>query len=90
MNSLMQDFEAIYDAYFTDVYKFIRSLSRDPQTAEDVTQEAFIKALRGIPNLRDETKIKPWLFQIAKNTYLTHVSRNVRTISLDEIEIPQG
>lgn len=83
----MKEFEAIYDAYFSDVYKFILSIAKDAAVAEDVVQETFFKALRNIDNLRDETKLKSWLFQIAKNTYLSRVTRSVKTISIDEIEI---
>lgn len=37
----MSDFEKVYDLYFRDVYKYALSLSRDPQAAEEVTQETF-------------------------------------------------
>lgn len=83
----MEDFEVIYDEHFRDVYRFILSHSKNSQIAEDVVQDTFIKALKNINKLNDETKIKAWLFQIAKNTYLTHVSRSVKTVSIDEIEI---
>lgn len=83
----MEEFEIIYDTYFKDLYKFILSLARNTTVAEDIVQETFMKALKNIKNLKDSTKIKPWLFQIAKNTYLTYVSKNAKNISIDEIEI---
>lgn len=83
----MKEFEIIYDEYFKDVYQFILSLSKNSAIAEDIVQDTFIKALKNVKNLRDNTKLKPWLFQIAKNTYLTYVSKNVKNISIDEIEI---
>ena len=82
----MKEFEAIYDEYFKDIYVFILSLTKDPGVAEDVVQETFIKTLKNINSLRDSTKLKPWLFQIAKNTYLTQVSKNIKTVSIDEVE----
>lgn len=83
----MKEFEFIYDEYFADVYKFILSLSRNVVIAEDVVQETFMKALNNINTLKDESKIKPWLFQIAKNSYLNYISKNSKHISIDEIEI---
>jgi RNA polymerase sigma-70 factor (ECF subfamily) len=83
----VKEFEILYDKYFRDVYRFILSLSKNPAVAEDVVQDTFIKALKDIKNLRDDTKVKSWLFQIAKNTYLTHVSKSIKTISIGEVEI---
>lgn len=83
----MKEFDIIYDTYFKDIYRFILSLTRNTAVAEDIVQDTFIKALNNIHNLRDDTKIKSWLFQIAKNTYLTHVSKSVKTISTNELEI---
>lgn len=83
----MKEFEIIYDEYFKDVYKFILSLSKNSAIAEDIVQETFMKALKNAKSLKDSTKIKSWLFQIAKNTYLSYVSKNAKNISIDEIEI---
>lgn len=83
----MKEFEMIYDEYFKDVYKFVLTLSKNPAVAEDVVQDTFIKALKNINSLKDSTKIKSWLFQIAKNTYLTYITKNIKHISVDEIEI---
>lgn len=83
----MEDFDSIYCRYYQDVYKFILSLSGDPSVTEDIVQETFIKALKNIGSLKDFNKIKPWLYKIAKNTYLTYISRNVKYISFDEIEV---
>ena len=83
----MKEFELIYDKYFNEIYKFILSLSKNSSIAEDIVQETFMKALKNVNSLKDNTKIKPWLFQIAKNTYLTYITKSVKNISIDEIEI---
>ena len=48
------DFEAVYRQYFADVYKYALALSRDEQTAEEVTQETFFKALTAIDSFRGD------------------------------------
>lgn len=55
--------------------------------AEDIVQDTFIKALKNINQLQDDTKIKSWLFKIAKNTYLTYVSKNIQNVCIDEVEV---
>ena len=67
----MPDFEAVYREYFADVYKYVLALSRDEQTAEEVTQETFFKALTAIDSFRGDCQLRVWLCQIARNQYLT-------------------
>ena len=54
----MPDFEAVYRQYFADVYKYALALSRDEQTAEEVTQETFFKALTAIDSLRGDCQLR--------------------------------
>ena len=67
----MPDFEAVYRQYFADVYKYALALSRDEQTAEEVTQETFFKALTASDSFRGDCQLRVWLCQIARNQYLT-------------------
>ncbi len=69
------DLEKLYNDYFSVVYKYILSISRDPLTAEEITQETFFKALKKIDSFRGECSVRVWLCQIAKNTYLDLVKK---------------
>lgn len=69
------DFEKIYRDYFRDVYLYLRSLSADQNLAEELTQEAFSKALKAIHRFDGTQDIRAWLFTIAKNTYYSHCRR---------------
>lgn len=69
------DFQEVYDLYFQDVYKYALSLSRDAQTAEEITQETFFKALKNIDSFKGECRLYVWLCQIAKNTYFTYARK---------------
>ena len=44
----MSDFEEIYKEYFSDVHKYVLSLCRNENMAEEVTQETFFKAMQHI------------------------------------------
>ncbi len=69
------DFEEIYTAYFKDVYLYLRSLSADMDTAEELTQEVFSKALKALDCFDGSKDIRAWLFTIAKNSYFTFCRR---------------
>lgn len=42
------EFDEIYKRFFKDVYLFVLSMSKDPHTAEEITQDTFFKALKEI------------------------------------------
>ena len=67
----MEDYQEIYSLYFQDVYKYVLALSRDPSLAEEITQEAFFKALKSLDSFQGQCKLYVWLCQITKNTYLS-------------------
>ncbi|MFF2289526.1 RNA polymerase sigma factor [Peribacillus butanolivorans] len=82
------DFEEIYREYFKEVYLFIKSLSHDESTAEEITQEAFFKTLKEIEKFDGSKDIRAWLFIIAKNTYFSYYKRKKRQIDSDLIDEP--
>ena len=81
----MPGFEQIYTEYFDDVYRYVYSLSHSSAVAEEVTQDTFFKALRSIDSFRGDCKLRVWLCQIAKNTYLTSCKKSARAESLESI-----
>lgn len=63
---------------------------RDPHEAEDVAQEAFIKAYRALGNFRGDSAFYTWLYRIAINTANNYlVSRGRRPPSVD-IDVDDG
>ena len=81
----MTDFQEVYDLYFKDVYKYALSLSRDPDIAEEVTQETFFKALKSIDSFRGQCRLYVWLCQIAKNTYFTYAGKQAKAAGEQEL-----
>ena len=69
------DFDLIYQTYFKDVFLYMCSLSADEHIAEEITQEAFTKALKSLDSFDGTKDIRAWLFTIAKNTYNTYCKR---------------
>ena len=83
------EFEEIYATYFSDVYMYIRRLSRDEHLAEEITSETFFKAISSIESFRGDCDIRVWLCQIAKNCYFTYLKKTQRIDSIEDIEIAE-
>jgi RNA polymerase sigma-70 factor, ECF subfamily len=70
--------------YQHKVLGLIGRFVKDPHEAEDVSQEAFLKAYRALPNFRGDSAFYTWLYRIAVNTAKNHlVSRGRRPPSTD-------
>ncbi|HVY49371.1 MAG TPA: RNA polymerase sigma factor, partial [Minicystis sp.] len=70
---------AIYARHAPAIQRFLRDLVGCPAAAADATQETFVRAFRRIDTLRDEDRLTPWLFGIARNVALeVQKARRVR------------
>ena len=66
---------------------FVRSIIRQPDAVEDVTQMVFIKMFRRLSRLRDPGVFESWLFTLARNTSLDFIRRRScrpNTVTLDD------
>lgn len=67
-------------------YRFCRDRSR----AEEMAQEAFLRAYRSLGKWRREAAFSTWLFSLATNLYCTELRRNpMRTVSLNDVAEPK-
>ena len=60
-------FGLIFEHHYRFVYKFIFAMLGEQSQAEELTQETFLSAYKGIHSLRGDAKLQTWLFAIAKN-----------------------
>src|SRR5690242_49337 len=67
-----QAFARLVERYWDGLHRWLVHLTRDRHTAEDLTQEAFLKALNGLHTFRPGTNFRAWLFRIAHNTFANH------------------
>lgn len=74
----VESIEELYQMYFKDVFLYVKALSKDEHVAEDITQETFFKAMKGIGSFKGECDIRVWLCQIAKNAYYTYCRKRKR------------
>ena len=71
-------FEPLLTAYEKGVYNLCLRMVRNPADAEDLAQETFLKAYRGIAGYRGESKFSVWLYRIASNLCLDFLRQQKR------------
>lgn len=74
-------FAQIVNRYKEKLYWNIRRLVIVHEDADDVLQNTFIKAWKGLGNFREDSKLYTWLYRIATNESLTHLEKLKRTRS---------
>ncbi len=77
-------FRELIRRYERPVFSLIFRMVRDRETAEDLSQETFIKVLNHVDKYRPEFKLSSWLFKIANNVAIDHLRRRqLDTVSMD-------
>lgn len=85
-------FDLLVQKYQHRIAHLVSRYIRDPEEVEDVVQEAFIKAYRGLANFRGESAFYTWLYRIAINTAKNHLvsaGRRVPDQGVDASEAEQ-
>jgi RNA polymerase sigma-70 factor (ECF subfamily) len=78
-------FGLLYDRYCDPIFGFVRRRLPDRESAEDVTADVFLKALRAIDGYQPSTApFSAWLYRIAANAVTDHLRARRVTTSLDE------
>ncbi len=68
----MNSTEKIYDNFAEELRGFIRNKVDNKLTADDILQDVFIKIHSSIDTLKEETKLRGWLYQITRNTIIDY------------------
>lgn len=77
-------FRELIRRYERPVFSLIFRMVRDRETAEDLSQDTFIKVLNHLDKYRPEFRLSSWLFKIANNVAIDHLrKRHVETVSID-------
>jgi RNA polymerase sigma-70 factor (ECF subfamily) len=81
--------EFLVKKYLNHIYSFIYKNVGDPEAAEDITQEVFVRVWKNIRKFDLNKDFKPWIFQIAKNASIDYL-RKRKTIPFSRFENSQG
>lgn len=76
----MDEFEKLFHNFTPVIYRYLLSLCRNQDLAEELTSETFYQAYLHIGQFRGDCKVETWLCQIAKNAFFREQRRIKRTI----------
>ena len=81
-----QAFTELVNHYERKIYRLAKHITQNDEDAEDVLQDAFLKAYEHLPNFQGNSKFYTWLVRIAVNEALMKLRkrRSDRTVPLDE------
>ncbi|MBF0188420.1 MAG: sigma-70 family RNA polymerase sigma factor [Magnetococcales bacterium] len=82
-----KSFEVLVRKYQGRVASVIARTVSDAVKVQDLTQEAFLKAYRALPNFRGDAAFYTWLYRIAVNTAKNHVMSRDRGIKISDVEL---
>jgi RNA polymerase sigma-70 factor, ECF subfamily len=79
------EFARLVEANYEMIYRLAIRMVNDPQDAEDILQETFLKAYRHLKGFDGRSRLSTWLYRIATNEALMFLRRKkLDTISIDE------
>jgi RNA polymerase sigma-70 factor (ECF subfamily) len=68
-------FAVLVERYWDRLFRWMYNLTHNRHAAEDLCQEAFLKALAGLPGFRDGSNFRAWLFRIAYNAFVNQARK---------------
>jgi RNA polymerase sigma-70 factor (ECF subfamily) len=84
-------FDELVAVFHNDMYRYAAWLSRDKQVAEDVVQEALLRAWKSLDALREEASAKHWLLTIVRRENARHFERKrLETVDIDNLTAAQS
>lgn len=87
-NYAMYDIEDICTKYYQNIYKYLMSLSHNPNIAEELTQETFYIAIKEINKFKGNCEVITWLCIIAKHLYYKYYKKDIYENIGNITEIP--
>jgi RNA polymerase sigma-70 factor (ECF subfamily) len=83
-------FDHLVRKYQHKIIQLVNRYVKDPSEAQDVTQEAFIKAYRGLKNFRGDSAFYTWMYRIAINTAKNHLVSQSRRLPANDIDAQEA
>ncbi|MBR0598159.1 RNA polymerase sigma factor [Sinanaerobacter chloroacetimidivorans] len=82
---MKERFREIYENYKDAVYGYLFYMTHDEQTAQDLSQETFLKIYLGLKRINEDSNLKAWCMIIARNTFLSYARKKKPFLLGDEL-----
>ncbi|MBD2867334.1 RNA polymerase sigma factor SigZ [Paenibacillus arenilitoris] len=85
------ELESLWADYHKPISRFVHKKTNRHPDADDIVQNVFLKAFDHLADVKDESKIRAWLYRIARNCIADHYRKEQRTEELpaDHAQTPQ-
>jgi RNA polymerase sigma factor (sigma-70 family) len=80
-------FTGLVDRYKTLAYNISLRIVKQPEDAQEITQDSFIKAYRSLRSFKGDSKFSTWLYRIVYNSSITHIRKKQREAPVDSREM---
>ncbi|MDH5379244.1 MAG: sigma-70 family RNA polymerase sigma factor [Cyclobacteriaceae bacterium] len=80
-------FNLLVQKYQAKIYWHIRRLVIDHEDADDLVQDTFIRVFKNLESFRQDSKLYTWIYRIATNVSLTHLSSKKRKFFLPIVDV---
>jgi RNA polymerase sigma-70 factor (ECF subfamily) len=83
-------FDALIDRWHDPLWRYARRLAGTDEAAGEVTQDVWLRVLRGIARLREPSRLRPWLFGITRRVLMDRLRVKYSSLDLvpvDEVEL---
>lgn len=76
--------------YQKQVFRIVLRMVRSQDDADDLTQDTFVRAYRGLQTFKEEFDFHPWLYRIAYNQTINFLNKKKRQRAMDLDDVPEG
>lgn len=76
----------IYESYYLKIYRFIYYRVGHKETAEDLTEDTFVKAFDSLKKLQEVKAFEGWLYRIARNLVIDYYRSKKQFVPIDSLE----
>lgn len=82
-------FDALIARWHRPLWQYIRRMIGRDEEARDLLQEVWVRVIRGIARLRDGSRLRAWLFGIARRTLMDRLRREYAAIPIGDIDVSE-
>jgi RNA polymerase sigma factor (sigma-70 family) len=82
-------FDELTERWHPPLWKYVRRLAGEDDAAKDVAQDVWLRVLRGIGRLRDGSRLRPWLFGIARRALMDRLRHQYAAPAGSDIDVAE-
>lgn len=80
-------FDDLIARWHAPLWSFVRRLAGDDDAAGEIFQDVWVRVIRGIPRLRDGSKLRAWLFGIARRTLMDRLRQEYAQAPAADVDV---